>query len=163
MSHTASCLHLSPHFQLLSFSVLPNRYVAVAKRSRFLQKRRIHGKKEGKRVPVAMVGGFFGFGRRKPSLPEVTQAGDPVLHEKAEEVPLEDVGSESIQNIIDEMIAVMRNAPAVGLAAPQIGIPLQIIVLEDTKEYISYAPKEECRAQDRHPFDLLCEWISSTG
>lgn len=32
---------------------------------------------------------------------------------------------------------------------------VQIIVLEDTKEYISYARKEEIEAQDRHPFDLL--------
>lgn len=32
---------------------------------------------------------------------------------------------------------------------------MQIIVLEDTKEYISYAPKEEIKAQDRRPFDLL--------
>ncbi|KAL6568064.1 Peptide deformylase 1A, chloroplastic/mitochondrial [Orobanche hederae] len=30
-----------------------------------------------------------------------------------------------------------------------------IIVLEDTKEYISYAPKQETEAQDRRPFDLL--------
>ncbi|KAF4374450.1 hypothetical protein F8388_016001, partial [Cannabis sativa] len=29
------------------------------------------------------------------------------------------------------------------------------ILLEDTKEYISYAPKEETKAQDRRPFDLL--------
>ena len=34
-------------------------------------------------------------------------------------------------------------------------LSLQIIVLEDTKEYISYAPKEETKAQDRRPFDLL--------
>lgn len=32
---------------------------------------------------------------------------------------------------------------------------MQIIVLEDTKEYIGYAPKEEIKAQDRRPFDLL--------
>jgi hypothetical protein len=38
---------------------------------------------------------------------------------------------------------------------------LQIIVLEDTKEYISYAPKEETKAQDRRPFDLLV--CDSTG
>ncbi|MBA0840524.1 hypothetical protein Goarm_003102, partial [Gossypium armourianum] len=30
-----------------------------------------------------------------------------------------------------------------------------IIVLEDTTEYISYAPKEEIKVQDRRPFDLL--------
>uniref|UniRef100_A0A803QDV6 Uncharacterized protein n=1 Tax=Cannabis sativa TaxID=3483 RepID=A0A803QDV6_CANSA len=29
------------------------------------------------------------------------------------------------------------------------------ILLEYTKEYISYAPKEETKAQDRRPFDLL--------
>jgi hypothetical protein len=38
---------------------------------------------------------------------------------------------------------------------------LQMIVLEDTKEYISYAPKEETKAQDRRPFDLLV--CDSTG
>lgn len=32
---------------------------------------------------------------------------------------------------------------------------MQIIVLEDTKEYISYQPKQETRAQDRRPFDLM--------
>ena len=30
-----------------------------------------------------------------------------------------------------------------------------IIVLEDTKEYISYVSKEEAKTQDRRPFDLL--------
>jgi len=32
---------------------------------------------------------------------------------------------------------------------------MQIIVLEDTKEYISYAPKEEILAQERRHFDLM--------
>lgn len=32
---------------------------------------------------------------------------------------------------------------------------LQIIVLEDTQEYISYAPKKDIEEQDRRPFDLL--------
>ncbi|CAI0474406.1 unnamed protein product [Linum tenue] len=53
------------------------------------------------------------------------------------------------------MVKVMRLAPGVELAAPQIGIPLRIIVLEDTQEYISYVPEEETKAQDRRPFDLL--------
>ncbi|KAF2302569.1 hypothetical protein GH714_037810 [Hevea brasiliensis] len=35
------------------------------------------------------------------------------------------------------------------------GFGVGIIVLEDTKEYIGYAPKEETKAQDRRPFDLL--------
>nr|GEV85177.1 peptide deformylase 1a, chloroplastic [Tanacetum cinerariifolium] len=88
-------------------------------------------------------------------MPEIVKAGDPVLHEPAREVRLEEIGSERVQKIIDDMVKVMRGAPGVGLAAPQIGIPLKIIVLEDTEEYISYAPKEETKAQDRRPFDLL--------
>ena len=32
---------------------------------------------------------------------------------------------------------------------------LQIIVMEDTKEYISYVSKEDADAQQRAPFDLL--------
>lgn len=37
----------------------------------------------------------------------------------------------------------------------QLIIGFQIIVLEDTQEYISYAPKKDIEAQDRRPFDLL--------
>nr|KJB70587.1 hypothetical protein B456_011G081700 [Gossypium raimondii] len=106
---------------------------------------------------VSKAGWFLGLGeRKKTSLPEIVKAGDPVLHEPAKEVDPGEIGSERIQNIIADMVRVMRMAPGVGLAAPQIGIPLQIIVLEDTTEYISYAPKEEIKAQDRRPFDLLC-------
>lgn len=93
--------------------------------------------------------------KKKAVLPDIVKAGDPVLNEPASEVPVEEIGSERIQKIIDDMIGVMRKFPGIGLAAPQIGIPLKIIVLEDTKDYISYAPKNEIEAQDRRPFDLL--------
>ncbi|KAG0546071.1 hypothetical protein BDA96_02G416500 [Sorghum bicolor] len=90
--------------------------------------------------------------------PGTVKAGDPVLHEPAQEVAPGDVRSEKVQGIIDRMVDVMRKAPGVGLAAPQIGVPLRIIVLEDTQEYISYAPKKEIEAQDRRPFDLLVDY-----
>ncbi|OAY36849.1 peptide deformylase 1A, chloroplastic/mitochondrial [Manihot esculenta] len=105
---------------------------------------------------VAKSGWLLGLGQKKrTSLQDIVKAGDPVLHEQAREVDPEEIGSETIQKIIDDMVKTMRMAPGVGLAAPQIGIPLRIIVLEDTKEYIGYAPKEETKAQDRRPFDLL--------
>lgn len=88
-------------------------------------------------------------------LPYIVKAGDPVLHEPAREVDHCEIKSDKIQNIIDDMILVMRKAPGVGVAAPQIGIPLRIIVLEDKEEYISYNTEEETKAQDRRPFDLL--------
>lgn len=102
------------------------------------------------------AGWFLGLGNKKKEMfPDIVKAGDPVLHEPAQELSVEEIGSDRIQNIIDDMIKVMRKGPGVGLAAPQIGVPFKIIVLEDTKEYISYAPKEEVKAQNRRPFDLL--------
>ncbi|KAH7281720.1 hypothetical protein KP509_36G060200 [Ceratopteris richardii] len=98
---------------------------------------------------------FFKIGSPAPKLPEVVKAGDPVLNEPADPVPLSEICTPRIQEIIDNMIAVMRAVPGVGLAAPQTGIPLQIIVLEDTKEYISYVSEEEANLQQRIPFDLL--------
>jgi peptide deformylase len=59
-------------------------------------------------------------------LPEIVYAGDPVLYEPAQEVAKEEIGSEKIEKIIEVMIAVMRRGPGVGLAAPQIGVPLKV-------------------------------------
>lgn len=54
-------------------------------------------------------------------------AGDPVLREKAKRVRKIDA---SIQRLIDDMIDTMRAAPGVGLAAPQIGVSLRVVVIE---------------------------------
>jgi peptide deformylase len=76
---------------------------------------------------VARAGWLLGLGeKKKVSLPDIVKAGDPVLHEPAREVEVGEIGSDRIQNIIDDMVKVMRKAPGVGLAAPQIGIPLRV-------------------------------------
>jgi peptide deformylase len=54
-------------------------------------------------------------------------AGDPVLREKAKRVRKIDG---SIQRLIDDMIDTMRAAPGVGLAAPQVGVGLRVVVIE---------------------------------
>ncbi|XP_057967159.1 peptide deformylase 1A, chloroplastic isoform X2 [Malania oleifera] len=74
------------------------------------------------------AGWFLGLREKKPVLPDIVKAGDPVLHEPAQDVQLGEIGSEKIQKIIDDMVMVMRKAPGVGLAAPQIGIPLRVIL-----------------------------------
>lgn len=53
--------------------------------------------------------------------------GDPVLRRRAKRVPQVDG---SIQRLIDDMIDSMREVSGVGLAAPQIGISLRVIVIE---------------------------------
>ena len=52
--------------------------------------------------------------------------GDPVLRQKAKRVPSIDG---SIHRLIDDMIDSMRAAGGVGLAAPQIGVSLRLIVI----------------------------------
>lgn len=51
-----------------------------------------------------------------------------MLHEPAEEVKKQDIGSARIEKTINDMVDVMRAGPGVGLAAPQIGVPLQVML-----------------------------------
>jgi peptide deformylase len=69
-------------------------------------------------------------------LPLVTM-DHPVLHQKARRVRKIDA---SIQELIDDMIETMHDiGGAAGLAAPQCGIPLQVVVIEmpDEEEIIT--------------------------
>lgn len=52
--------------------------------------------------------------------------GDPVLRRRAGEVPQVDA---SIRQLVDDMIESMYAADGVGLAAPQIGVGLRVVVL----------------------------------
>ena len=58
---------------------------------------------------------------------------DPVLRRKARAVTKFD---KNLQTLIDDMIETMRDAPGVGLAAPQVGVSERVIVVE-------YAEPEE--------------------
>jgi len=66
---------------------------------------------------------------------QITQIGEQVLRESAHQLSREEIVSAKIQELIEHMRETMRNAPGVGLAAPQVGIPLQLAVIEDREEY----------------------------
>jgi peptide deformylase len=53
--------------------------------------------------------------------------GHPVLRQKAKRISQIDRG---IQKLIDDMIETMKVAPGVGLAAPQVGVPLRLAVID---------------------------------
>jgi peptide deformylase len=67
----------------------------------------------------------------------ILQAGDPVLRARAADVPVEAIRSADIQDLIARMVATMRAAPGVGLAAPQIGTSLRVVVIEDPADAIA--------------------------
>lgn len=64
---------------------------------------------------------------------EIRQFGDPILRQKAKRVRRSDA---SVEKLIDDMIETMRAAPGVGLAAPQVGVPLRVAVIELPEEEI---------------------------
>ena len=57
----------------------------------------------------------------------ILTAEEPILRERAKKVTHFDA---SLHRLLDEMLDTMRDAPGIGLAANQIGVPLQVAVIE---------------------------------
>jgi peptide deformylase len=57
----------------------------------------------------------------------ILKYGDSALHDKA--APVAAI-TPDIERLIDDMIETMYAAPGIGLAAPQVGVPLRIIVID---------------------------------
>ncbi|TYQ29358.1 peptide deformylase [Pseudanabaena sp. UWO311] len=57
----------------------------------------------------------------------VYQLGNPALSEIAK--PISDVSDREIQQLIDEMLITLKESKGVGLAAPQVGRSLQLIII----------------------------------
>lgn len=82
-------------------------------------------------------------------LPAIVQAGHPALRQLAAPFTgqLDDA---ELGQLIDLMRSVMHKAPGVGLAAPQLGIPLQLAVLED--QFVVDAEVAAARGREPLPF-----------
>jgi peptide deformylase len=61
---------------------------------------------------------------------EIVEIGHPVLRERAQEVSREELRSEEVQKLIDDMIETMRGAHGAGLAANQVGETVRVAVVE---------------------------------
>jgi peptide deformylase len=85
-------------------------------------------------------------------LPPIVQAGNAVLRGRARDLTPEEARSPATHQLIQTMIATMRAAPGVGLAAPQIGVPLRVIVLEDRPELMSKLQPSEVAERQRTAF-----------
>ncbi len=65
------------------------------------------------------------------ALRQIVTLPEPVLRRKAKPVTKFD---KELQTLIDDMIETMRDAPGVGLAAPQVGISERLAVIEYAEE-----------------------------
>ena len=82
---------------------------------------------------------------------KIVQAGEEVLRQCARELSRDEILSPQIQLLIELMRETMRDAPGVGLAAPQIGESLQIAVIEDRVEYQRDSTPEQLAERRRKP------------
>jgi peptide deformylase len=57
----------------------------------------------------------------------ILTAEEPILRERAKKVTHFDA---SLHRLLDDMLETMRDAPGIGLAANQVGVPLQVAVIE---------------------------------
>lgn len=88
------------------------------------------------------------------ALLDIVQAGDPVLRQRAREVDADDVRAGKYERLVQDMIETMREAPGVGLAAPQVGVGLRIIVVEDDAARIAKLDPKDLAERGRDPFPL---------
>jgi peptide deformylase len=80
---------------------------------------------------------------------EICQTGELVLRQPSRALTPEEIVSSQVQDLIASMFETMRAAPGVGLAAPQIGLPLQLAVIEDRQEFIDKVTPEHAAARLR--------------
>lgn len=88
---------------------------------------------------------------------DIVQTGDPVLRRPAQPLRAEEIPSPFVQELIVSMRHTMHAAPGVGLAGPQVGESLQVVVMEDAggpPDTMSAARRDEL-GRDLLPFTVL--------
>ncbi len=80
-----------------------------------------------------------------------------MLRQCARQLSPEEIALAETQQLILAMQETMRDAPGVGLAAPQVGLPLQLAVIEDRPEYSKDISPDRLAERQRQavPFQVL--------
>lgn len=82
---------------------------------------------------------------------KIVGAGEAVLRTQARPLTSEEIRSSQIHELIEHMRETLHDAPGVGLAAPQVGLPLQLAIIEDKAEYQAALSEAELRERERQP------------
>ncbi|MGH9616531.1 MAG: peptide deformylase [Acidobacteriaceae bacterium] len=85
---------------------------------------------------------------------KIVHVGHPVLRETPRPLSAKDIRGPAIKNLIERMRETLRDAPGVGLAAPQIGESMQLAVVEDRAEYHKSLTEAELKDRQRAPVDF---------
>jgi peptide deformylase len=82
---------------------------------------------------------------------KIVQAGEPVLRQLARTLSHAEILSADIQRLIEDMRETMHDAPGVGLAAPQVGLSIQLAVIEDRPESLRDLSPQQLAERERKP------------
>jgi peptide deformylase len=87
---------------------------------------------------------------------EIVRIGHPALRSGTRSVPTDLIGTSKFDELIDIMRATLQGR-GVGLAAPQLAVPLRLFVIEDTADYASRLSREERERRERtpYPFEVI--------
>jgi peptide deformylase len=85
---------------------------------------------------------------------DIVQAGDPVLRRTATPLDPNRLTTPFVEELLVSMRDTMRAAPGVGLAAPQVGEALQLVVVEDPGELVERISPARRVEQGRVPVPL---------
>jgi peptide deformylase len=97
---------------------------------------------------------------------KIVQAGEPVLRQAARLLTQQEVTGDEIQRLVRDMKETMHDAPGVGLAAPQVGLPLQLAVIEDREDLLKGLLPLEVEEKERRPVPfhvIINPQITSSG
>lgn len=92
-----------------------------------------------------------------PRVLPIVALGDPVLRRVGRDLTPTEVQGKEVQQLIDRMRETMRRAPGVGLAAPQVGLAINLAVIEDRPENLEDMEPEEVDRKERTvvPFHVI--------
>jgi peptide deformylase len=82
---------------------------------------------------------------------KIVQVGEEVLRTRARELTREEILDGETQQLIESMRETMQSAPGVGLAAPQVGLPIRLAVIEDREEYHAQVVPARLQERERRP------------
>lgn len=92
---------------------------------------------------------------------KIARMGHPVLNQRA--APVDDPTSPAVKRLAEDMIETMIDANGAGLAAPQVHVPLRLVVFQAPAERMAdpgLSAEEQFEAQS--PLTILCNPVIET-
>ncbi|XP_058115989.1 peptide deformylase, mitochondrial-like [Anopheles ziemanni] len=98
--------------------------------------------------------GLWQTRKNEPPFDHIVQLGDPALRQVANLIPERELKSPEVQYLVKHLTSVMRAYKCVGLAAPQLGLPLRAFVMEFKDDLRDQYTKADYKLREMEPLPL---------